>query len=206
MNPQFYCCSGRRLIVVLLSWRNAGSLRAKTTGSCSPWYVCTTNRSGGNGLRAHFQRVTDFREVYSSKSLGMRTYLFQLKTQKPSTAYNQLRRPGGLAGYPRARYTCRSISWVRLPPSAYSYKFVGTFSCAQIDSRKARKRELATFDESRRAVGMLNPTQDKNWRHVPGGEQGRHLRPPLVQNLESKSETEKKGKKRRKNSLLQNRK
>ena len=32
----------------------------------------------------------------------MRTYLFQLKTQKPSTAYNQLHSPGGLAGYPRA--------------------------------------------------------------------------------------------------------
>ena len=49
-----------------------------------------------------------------------------------------------------------------VPPSAYSYKFVWTFSCAQIDSRKARKRELATFDESRRAVGMLNPMRDKN--------------------------------------------
>ena len=71
--------------------------------------MCTTNRSGGNGLRAHFERH-GFREVYSSKSLGMRMYLFQLKTQKPSTAYNQLHRPGGLAGYPRARYTCKSIS------------------------------------------------------------------------------------------------
>ena len=46
----------------------------------------------------------------AEKSLGTRTYLFQLKTQKPSTTYNQLHRPGGLAGYPRARYTCRSIS------------------------------------------------------------------------------------------------
>ena len=75
--------------------------------------------------------------------------------------------PGGVAGYCRACY--RSISWVRVPPSAYSYKLSGTFSCAQIDSRKARERELARFDESRRAVGMLDPMRDKNWRHVPGG-------------------------------------
>ena len=34
---------------------------------------------------------------------------------------------------------------------------MGTFSCARIDSRKARERELATTDENRRAVGMLNP-------------------------------------------------
>ena len=35
------------------------------------------------------------------------------------------------------------------PPTrlAYSYKFVGTFSCAQIDLQEARERELATFDE-----------------------------------------------------------
>ena len=77
-------------------------------------------------------------------------------------------RPGGVAGYPRACYY-RSISWVRVPPSAYSYKFVGAFSCAQIDSRKARKRELATFDESRRAVEMLSPMRDNSWRNVPGG-------------------------------------
>ena len=34
---------------------------------------------------------------------------------------------------------------------------------------KARERELATFDEIRRAEGMLNPMRNKNWRHVPGG-------------------------------------
>ena len=32
-------------------------------------------------------------------------------------------------------------------PSAYLHKFVGTFSCAQIDLRKARERELATLHE-----------------------------------------------------------
>ena len=39
---------------------------------------------------------------------------------------------------------------------------VGTFSCIEIDKRKARERELATFDENRRAMGMLNPMRDKN--------------------------------------------
>ena len=57
-----------------------------------------------------------------------------------------------------------------MPPTAYSYKFVGTFSCAQIDSRKARKRDLATFDELRRAVGMLNPMRDKSEGTYRGGE------------------------------------
>ena len=46
---------------------------------------------------------------------------------------------------------------------------VGTFSCAQMDSLKERNRELATFDESRRAAGVQNPMRDKNGRHAPGG-------------------------------------
>ena len=37
-------------------------------------------------------------------------------------------RPGGDSGHPRGWYY-RSVSWVRAPPSAYSYKFGGTFSC-----------------------------------------------------------------------------
>ena len=36
----------------------------------------------------------------------------------------------------------------------YSYKFVGTFSCAQIDLRKARERELATLDEKSTSSGI----------------------------------------------------
>ena len=40
------------------------------------------------------------------------------------------------------------------PPSAYSYNFVGTFSCAQIDLRKARERELATLDEKSTSSGL----------------------------------------------------
>ena len=40
---------------------------------------------------------------------------------------------------------------------AYSYKFVGT-SCAQIDWRKARERELATLDEkSTTSNGVAEP-------------------------------------------------
>ena len=47
---------------------------------------------------------------------------------------------------------------------------VGTFSCIKIDPRKARERELAAFDENRRAVGMLTPMRDKNGGTYRGGE------------------------------------
>ena len=57
-------------------------------------------------------------------------------------------------------------------------KFVGTFSCAQIDLRKARERELATtLDEKLTSSGIAEPyecamkIEGKNWR----GEKGRHL-------------------------------
>ena len=42
-------------------------------------------------------------------------------------------------------------------PSAYSHKFVGTFSCAHIDLRKARERELATLDEKPTSSGIAEP-------------------------------------------------
>ena len=61
-------------------------------------------------------------------------------------------RPGAVSGYPVARY--RSVSRVRIPPSAYSYKFVGTFSCAHIGFRKARERELATLNEKSTSSGI----------------------------------------------------
>ena len=35
--------------------------------------------------------------------------------------------------------------------------FVGTFSCAQIDWRKARERELATLDEKSTSSGIAEP-------------------------------------------------
>ena len=62
-------------------------------------------------------------------------------------------RPGGVSGYPRAWYY-RSVSRVRVPPSAYSYKFIGTFSCEQIDLRKARERQLPTLDEKSTSSGL----------------------------------------------------
>ena len=48
----------------------------------------------------------------------------------------------------------RSVSWVRTPPNACSYKFVGTFSREQIGLRKARERELATLDERSTSSGI----------------------------------------------------
>ena len=36
-------------------------------------------------------------------------------------------------------------------------KFVGTFSCAQIDLRKTRERELATLDEQSTSSGTAEP-------------------------------------------------
>ena len=39
----------------------------------------------------------------------------------------------------------------------------------KVISGKRERHELATFDENRRAVGMLNPMCDKNGSHVPGG-------------------------------------
>ena len=70
----------------------------------------------------------------------------------PAAYYDEMYSHYYIAGYPRACY--RSVSWVRVPPSAHSHKFAGIFSCAQIDSRKARKRESM---------------RDKNWMYVPGG-------------------------------------
>ena len=41
--------------------------------------------------------------------------------------------------------------------SAYSYKLVGTFSCAQIDLRKTPELELATLDEESTSSGIAEP-------------------------------------------------
>ena len=42
-----------------------------------------------------------------------------------------------------------------------------------------RERELATFDENRRAVGQVNPMRD-NLKSCTEGEKRRHLSPRLV--------------------------
>ena len=49
----------------------------------------------------------------------------------------------------------------QVPGTSIIYQVL-TFPCIKIDWRKARERELATFDENRRAVGMLNPIRDKS--------------------------------------------
>ena len=43
------------------------------------------------------------------------------------------------------------------PRRVHTRKFVGTFSCAQIDLRKARERELATLDEKSTSSGIAEP-------------------------------------------------
>ena len=45
----------------------------------------------------------------------------------------------------------------------------------KIDKRKAREREFATFDQNRRAVGMLNPMRDKTEGMYRGGEGTTHV-------------------------------
>ena len=42
-------------------------------------------------------------------------------------------------------------------PRVHTYKFVGTFSCAQIDLLKARERELATLDKKSTSSGIAEP-------------------------------------------------
>ena len=65
--------------------------------------------------------------------------------------------PGGLVGYPRA---CENQ--FREFNSHRVHILVGAFSCIKNDWQKARESELATFDENRRALGILNPMRDKN--------------------------------------------
>ena len=77
----------------------------------------------------------------------------------------------------------RSFSWVRVSPSAYSY--INVFSCKKNHRRKARELEFgyirATFDEHRRAVGMLmNPVRDKNESTYGGGGRGREGLTPVT--------------------------
>ena len=91
--------------------------------------------------------------------------------------YRSAGRPGGVSGYPRVWYIGQFREFEPRQVSAYSYKFVGTFSCAQIDLRKARERELATPDEKATSSGIPEPylcaikIEGKN----RGGEKGRRL-------------------------------
>ena len=53
--------------------------------------------------------------------------------------------------------------------------FVGTFSCAQIDLRKARERESATLGEKSTSSGIAEPYARQKLKARTGGEKGRHL-------------------------------
>ena len=66
--------------------------------------------------------------------------------------------PGGLVGR-LSSCLLKSISRVQFSPSAHTCR--DFFSDEKNDKRKARHRELATFGENRRALGMLNPMPDK---------------------------------------------
>ena len=77
-------------------------------------------------------------------------------------------RPGGVSGYPRAWY--RSVSRVRIPPSAYSNTFVGTFVLGT--NLTCGKRESVSSQhsmENRRAVGLLNPVGKNKLKARTGG-------------------------------------
>ena len=68
--------------------------------------------------------------------------------------YTVTGRPGGVSGYPRAWY--RSVSCVRVSPSAYPYTFVRTLSRV-LDLQQARERELATLEEKSTSSGITVP-------------------------------------------------
>ena len=50
--------------------------------------------------------------------------------------------------------------------------FLFFFSCAQIDLRKARERELATLDEKSTSSGIAEPYARKKFKARTGGEEG----------------------------------
>ena len=54
-------------------------------------------------------------------------------------------------------------------------KIVGTFSCGQIDLRKAREGELVTLDEQSTSSGIAEPYARKKMKARTGEEKGRHL-------------------------------
>ena len=62
------------------------------------------------------------------------------------------------------------------PPRVHSrINSWGLFSCAQIDVRKARERELATLDEKSKSSGIAGPYARYRLKARTGGEKGRHL-------------------------------
>ena len=52
------------------------------------------------------------------------------------------------------------------------HKFVGAFSCAQIELQKARERELATLDEKSTSSGIAEPYARQKLKARTGGGKG----------------------------------
>ena len=70
--------------------------------------------------------------------------------------------PGGVSGYARAWYF-RSVSGVRAPPSAYSYKLLELFVVHKLTRGKRESVSLQHFlMKNQRSVVLLNPMRDKN--------------------------------------------
>ena len=51
-------------------------------------------------------------------------------------------------------------------------------------NEKRESMSSQTFEENRRAVGILNPMRENNSRHVPGGRRGDTCDKRLVQNID----------------------
>ena len=96
-----------------------------------------------------------------------------------NSANDRAGRPDGVSGYHRAWY--RLVPWVQVPSREYSYKFIGTFSCAQIALRKTRERELAKLDEKSTNNEIAKPYALQKLKARTLGNKGRHLGPRLVQ-------------------------
>ena len=92
------------------------------------------------------------RQVVQAQMVHGRLGMWQIKV---GGGYVCTGRPRGVSGYHRAWYM--SVSCARVPPSACMYKFVGNFSCAQIDLRKAREHEVASLDEKSTSSGIAEP-------------------------------------------------
>ena len=73
------------------------------------------------------------------------------KNYPPGVVYTG--RPGGVSGYPRSWY---QVKFREFESSRVHTRiiFVGTFSCARSDLRKAREREFATVDEKSTSSGI----------------------------------------------------
>ena len=158
------------------SWNTVGKLWAVTAKKCQPVLNCFV----GNVDKYFEVRWNTDMQLWNCRAndisvVGGKNFPFHFILRYYYTCNNylvlyqtnssifliQAGVSGGLVGYPRA---CQPNQF-REFNSHRVHILLETFSCI----KKLLERELATFDEDRRAVGMLNSMRDKNWRHVPGG-------------------------------------